>query len=625
MKHLSFFIGILLVFSQCIQNSKSSPSGVLPYSPPAVTGTLLEADGITPAAGVNVILYSRNSTASISSGNTAKKCRNVLNTATDINGVFSLDSCDSGMYAIDGIAQGNFGIRIDSILLDGQDSPCQLAPHRLRENGAVKGVVYLADGGDPHNVFILLFGSDRFVQVSSDGTFQIDNLPYGNYELKCVCSIDNYSRPVSIPVTVIPDDTISVDSVILIPDAAGLPQNVSFTYDTNRQEMALEWDPALDTDIIGYNVYFYIDNFEEQYRKLPVNRSIIAGKYTFFDTLTNHDEIMEQQYYVGNYAHQRTAIINDSLFEEEAQFTMVYGICGVYADGTEGRKCNPVKISTVSPFTAYALDQSEIDTIRLLPLYIEWSSDEELVVVYTTKESYYDDIPVITIVTYGNDLALKKQTAFERPVREPAVTIDNDKLYITDYPGILYCYTLDGTFLSTSTLPVSGTVTGFDVRNDTIMMVARSHDGGTESLQGFSVHGTPLFNIGEVPSIELKIATNEICYLTNFYDSFRGADSLGECMELNFPSLEMTPCFAENRKDRSFFIADANQNDILLIQEWTGSMQLCSRHGELQYRIPYCSCSRRPKVKYVSINNKGQIAVCSGGYLQGVHVLRARK
>jgi len=168
--------------------------------------------------------------------------RLMARTASD--GSFAIDSCPAGVYSIEGTGVDGNAVRLDSITVIDPQITTDIPARSLQSTGAVRGTVVLDNGGDPANAFILAFGSDRFVQATGDGTFFMNDLPYGNYTLKIVCVLPDCGISRTAAVTVNPGDTSTIDTITLATRDMGAPANCSLVYDSMKLSISLRWDPS---------------------------------------------------------------------------------------------------------------------------------------------------------------------------------------------------------------------------------------------------------------------------------------------------------------------------------------------------------------------------------------------
>jgi hypothetical protein len=215
--------------------------------------SMLYNPGGTPAVGVTV--YIRPDTALADTSLGLPSTAGTDSTVTDNNGNYSFDtSLDAGTYVIEA-ASGNNAVLIDSVVVSAGPTPDTLPPDTLQPAGAIKGVVYLSEGGDPRKVFVLAFGIDRFTSVNADGSFKFSALARGNYNLRLISSLDDYDVLDTVGVPVLSADTTDLDTIRLPFTGIPTPRNLSVSYDTLMQIVALTWDSANANLVSSYNVY----------------------------------------------------------------------------------------------------------------------------------------------------------------------------------------------------------------------------------------------------------------------------------------------------------------------------------------------------------------------------------
>jgi hypothetical protein len=242
--------------------------------------SMLYNPGGTPAVGVVVYIRPDSTLADTSLGLPATAGTD--STVTDNNGNYSFDtSLDAGTYVIEA-ASGNNAVLIDSVVVTNDHTPDTLPPDTLKPAGAIKGIVYLSEGGDPRKVFVLAFGIDRFTSVNADGSFRFSALARGNYNLRLISSLDDYDVLDTVGVPVLTADTTNLDTLRLPFTGIPTPKNVAIIYDTLKQIVTLTWSKA-DTSLVkGYNVYRR--DVDSSFGTTPMNGATLVRDTVFRDS-----------------------------------------------------------------------------------------------------------------------------------------------------------------------------------------------------------------------------------------------------------------------------------------------------------------------------------------------------
>jgi hypothetical protein len=216
--------------------------------------SMLYNPGGTPAVGVVVYIRPDSTLADTSLGLPATAGTD--STVTDNNGNYSFDtSLDAGTYVIEA-ASGNNAVLIDSVVVTAGPTPDTLPPDTLKPAGAIKGVVYLSEGGDPRKVFVLAFGIDRFAHVNADGSFKFSSLARGAYDLRLISSLDDYDVLDTVGVPVLTADTTDLGTIELPYTGIPVPRGLQIQYDTLKQIVTLYWNtPTTGRPVQSYNVY----------------------------------------------------------------------------------------------------------------------------------------------------------------------------------------------------------------------------------------------------------------------------------------------------------------------------------------------------------------------------------
>ncbi|MBN1577539.1 MAG: hypothetical protein JW913_13355 [Chitinispirillaceae bacterium] len=257
MKSTCIFSSVLI--SACIlaafMCTNQPTAGNSSQTPNAVVGMIYKSDGKTPAAGVKVAIRLRKTLADISGSGLVKKLADTATVFTDDYGNFTFDSTlDTGLYVVEADdGNGNMAL-IDSVKVGDTDSTVHIED-TLRPAGAITGVVYLSEGGDPRKVFILAMGLDRFTGPDSTGRFTFGNMAEAIYDLTLISSLDDYAVLEVPEVEVVAGNTRDVDTLMLQFTGIPVPRWLKFSYDTLKQIVTLMWNQADTTMISGYHVY----------------------------------------------------------------------------------------------------------------------------------------------------------------------------------------------------------------------------------------------------------------------------------------------------------------------------------------------------------------------------------
>ncbi|MBN1308019.1 MAG: fibronectin type III domain-containing protein [Chitinispirillaceae bacterium] len=282
---LLFALSMAALLPACILDPNADGSGSTTETA-RVVGKLYQPDGKTPAAGVRVAIRSRNTLADTSGFGLPKRMADTATVTTDDSGKFSFDSTlDTGLYVIEADDGDNNVALIDSVKVGDSDSSVQVED-TLRPAGAITGIVYLSEGGDPRKVFIMAMGLDRFTRPDGTGRFTFGNLAEAVYDLTLISSLDDYTVLEVPGVEVVSGGTRELDTLRLpftgIPTVKGL----KIEYDTMKQIVKLMWVRA-DTGLVsGYHIYRRNVNSNTVFSK--VNTSLVTDT-VYVDSSVSND------------------------------------------------------------------------------------------------------------------------------------------------------------------------------------------------------------------------------------------------------------------------------------------------------------------------------------------------
>jgi hypothetical protein len=174
---------------------------------------------------------------------------------TDDLGRFAFDSTlDTGLYVIEGNSGDTAFCIIDSVWVVNKDSTVEVED-TLKAPGTITGVVYLPQGGDLGSVYVLVFGVNRFALPDSTGSFTLDSLAEGCYDLRVVSSLPDYGVFDTASVCVVSGGVTGVDSLRVPYTGIPVPTGLVLTYDTLKQIVTLSWESDDTTVVKYYNLY----------------------------------------------------------------------------------------------------------------------------------------------------------------------------------------------------------------------------------------------------------------------------------------------------------------------------------------------------------------------------------
>jgi alpha-tubulin suppressor-like RCC1 family protein len=148
--------------------------------------------------------FAKHATVKVTRWNLSPRDSGVIcaTTITDTNGIYRFDSLPSDTFNI--LGSGDSGLSyLDSIVVNADDSLTQIPPDTLKAAGSIRGSIKLSPGVDPRTVVVLFIGTLTWViPYDSSGNFTVLNLAEGNYRIRVLDTLDNYSpKDTAIAVT----------------------------------------------------------------------------------------------------------------------------------------------------------------------------------------------------------------------------------------------------------------------------------------------------------------------------------------------------------------------------------------------------------------------------------------
>ncbi|MFP4163864.1 MAG: hypothetical protein ACLFQB_11685 [Chitinispirillaceae bacterium] len=277
-------------------------------NPKMLVGTIYKCDEVTPAPNASVKVRKREFTRN------ADSISSSLQIKTDENGVFGINSLETGMYAIETVKDSQKAFT-DSVLIRDPATTVRVCD-TLKPTGRIKGQVVLAEGGDPRKILILTAGSNRIASPDSDGVFILDKMAQAAYDLRITPTMDNYEVRDTFNIQVRSGETTDLDTLYM--KFTGIPsvKNLSAQVDTLKQTVELRWSRVDCASVTGFNVY----------RK-------------------NLDSVSVPNLLVGS--------VEDTLFVDsiETPGDYVYRVSSVDTSGNEGEFRDGLEIEITSPIT----------------------------------------------------------------------------------------------------------------------------------------------------------------------------------------------------------------------------------------------------------------------------------
>lgn len=245
---LSILIVVIILFS-C--GKQISGNVTQTGNPVGLRGQFFLAGGSKPAGNIPVTIFKRTSLADTGlHGGTKPDIRLYF---TDEKGFFFEENIDTGLYVVEAFSGDTLKARVDSVHIEGTKEV--VICDTLKQTGTICGAVYLSEGGDARKVFILVYGSNIVMTPDSSGSFCINGVAEGTYDLRIVPSIDSYDVLERKKISVTAGKVVVIDT--LIPRFNGLPtvKNMKLEYDTAGRVALLSWDRADSSVAKGYSIY----------------------------------------------------------------------------------------------------------------------------------------------------------------------------------------------------------------------------------------------------------------------------------------------------------------------------------------------------------------------------------
>jgi hypothetical protein len=180
-RHLVTSSALVLALASCTRSPTSSnDQGGSSSEVVAITGKAMYPDS-SVAAGVLVRLRPVDYLRTVP-GSPAKRARTVIDAVTDAAGAFTIDSVDTGEYAIEFSDNGSRGsLRTFTVTAD--SATLTLDRATLRPVASMSGTARLPTG-QTGAVYAMVYGTDHQALADTQGRFLFTDLPEGNLTIR---------------------------------------------------------------------------------------------------------------------------------------------------------------------------------------------------------------------------------------------------------------------------------------------------------------------------------------------------------------------------------------------------------------------------------------------------------
>ena len=231
MKRIGVFVIPVLAALSC---------GVVDTTDTGITAKLYNSDG-SPAAGATVSIFEVRDTTQTP----------VEVVTTDDNGSYSVKQVKPGTYNI--WAEKNQQVAFQNAVY--LSASTQISSDTLGIPGSITATVRLQPNHDPRTVTVQVLGTYKNTNVDQTGRFSLDGLASGQYSLRLVSTIREYT-PTYKTITIHGNkqDTLP-DAIELVYTGIPAVTGLRATYDTLNGIVNLQWNKADYWDIQDYLIY----------------------------------------------------------------------------------------------------------------------------------------------------------------------------------------------------------------------------------------------------------------------------------------------------------------------------------------------------------------------------------
>jgi hypothetical protein len=182
----------------------------------------------------------------------SKEADAVLITSTDAQGRFSTGSLPNDEYNILSKLNDVYAYN-DSLPLGQGAGP--VPPDTLRDPGVVRGYVSVQPQDNPRSVTVQLLGTNRFTNVEEDGRFEFANLAGGDYTVRLVTTLPDYTPTIKSFRAVSGKEVELKDTLRLIYTGISAVTGLAVSYDTAKGIATLRWNRIRHSQLLDYQIY----------------------------------------------------------------------------------------------------------------------------------------------------------------------------------------------------------------------------------------------------------------------------------------------------------------------------------------------------------------------------------
>ena len=501
-------ITITIVMYRC-QNS-TSPIPVASEKNTTVSGVVYQPDGTTPAVGARVMIRPVDALAVPTTGALGKVSSIKDTVLTGNEGTFSFDTpLETGIYMIEAMSDNNV-VKIDSVEVSSRNEPVITPPATLRPAGAIRGSIVFPGECDPRNVFVLVFGIDRFTQVNDDGTFCFANLGSGMYSIRIISTMEGYGVFDVNTIRIVPADTTDLGAIILPQDGLPIPQNLTCICDTVLQQVMVRWNKCDMPNITGYALYRRLADSNELLKDPVILGSVDDTSIIDVSVSTGY----RYEYRVAARGSDRSLFWVPTPGSDGYEYWAAtmgpdgfeYREAPLGSDNGEGLKSDGVTVTVASYFTVDTIinvSESEIGNVR----------EMNDMAVNENGDCYFTDNNEKCIKVFDRDMRFKRSVGKDLQCIPQGVKVaENGTVIVLNEMSTFYLFDSSGVLVDSiaDSALIRSHVRGFDIKDSLIYCFALTFDGLHIGSQTFYVY---TFTGGQIRAWQYNEGGSIVCIL----------------------------------------------------------------------------------------------------------------
>ena len=210
----SFLFFSLILLTALISRCSQYAGGTTDTENAKFEATIFTTDG-DPVAGASVTICSEEYTSRFVTKSDQPRASEIKRLITDYDGSFEVDTLDPGSYNLE-VNDGESGALLTNFTIENEDDSIHIRDtiHPFAQiSGAIRSIEDTAA-----DLYVVVVGTDHYAPVTSDGMFELNDMPAGTFDLKVVATDDDWTTLEFNDVDFKSGETVTIDTSLAVPD-----------------------------------------------------------------------------------------------------------------------------------------------------------------------------------------------------------------------------------------------------------------------------------------------------------------------------------------------------------------------------------------------------------------------